>query len=58
MNKILLSVSIILPILSFAQENEPSYTLTPAGLLFLISAWLFIIVWNIICLSKLLKDNK
>ncbi|MGL5956615.1 MAG: hypothetical protein ACRC0X_08495 [Brevinema sp.] len=53
----LVSISLLIPNFSFAQEN-PVYEITGAGMFFMIFAWTAIIIWNAVCFTKILSKKE
>lgn len=53
MNRIYLWIILLAPGALFAQD----YRLTPAGVSFMAAAWASIIIWNLVCFGKILKNR-
>ncbi|MGL5254097.1 MAG: hypothetical protein ACRC9L_03680 [Brevinema sp.] len=48
---------LIIPSLLSAQEASTTYELTPGGWVFMLIAWVGIVVWNILCFRKILRNK-
>ncbi|MGL5721909.1 MAG: hypothetical protein ACRCY4_05880 [Brevinema sp.] len=52
-----LLILLLVPSFLAAQEAAPTYKLTPGGWTFMLIAWIGIVVWNVLCFSKILKNK-